>query len=402
MNKQDWTYKKLGEVCEDKKQIVRASNLFLPNEIINYIDISSIDNSQNIISSTTPYSFNDAPSRAQQVVKIGDVLISLVRPNLRNIAIVNSQNENLVASSGFCILRTKDGFNNRYLFYIIRGNKFTNHLLGRVQGANYPAVREDDIKNYLIPVPPIGEQERIVAELDLLQGIIEKKKEQLKAYDQLAQSIFYTMFGDPIDNPKGWEYIKLSSFINDNVILYHLDGNHGGDYPRSDEFVNEGVPYIGANCICDGLINFSMAKYLPIDRANKLRKGLAKNGDVLFAHNATVGPVAYLKTKEPLVILSTSLTAYRCNENKLNPLFLRAYMQSTWFESQYKVSMKQTTRNQIPITQQKKMNFILPPLSLQQEFAEKVEAIERQKALVQQSIDEMQTMFDYTMDKYFG
>ena len=129
--KEGWTYKKLGEVCVDKKQIVRASNLFLPNEIINYIDISSIDNSQNVITSTTPIIFDDAPSRAQQVVNIGDVLISLVRPNLRNVAIVNSQNDNLVASSGFCILRTEGHANNRYIFYIVKGDKFTNYLRRR-------------------------------------------------------------------------------------------------------------------------------------------------------------------------------------------------------------------------------------------------------------------------------
>ena len=355
----------------NKKQIVRASNLFLPNEIINYIDISSIDNSQNIISSTTPYSFSDAPSRAQQVVKIGDVLISLVRPNLRNIAIVNSQNENLVASSGFCILRTKDGFNNRYLFYIIRGNKFTNHLLGRVQGANYPAVREDDIKNYLIPVPPIAEQERIVAELDLLQGIIEKKKEQLKAYDQLAQSIFYTMFGDPIDNPKGWETkrlgevcslkagkaIKAAELKEKKDNLYPCYGGNGIRGFIDKVSHNEDYPIIGRQGALCGNVNFAKGPFYATEHAVVVTPLIEMNKIWLFYELRCSNIEQYAHgVAQPGIAV-----------NDLNPII-----------------------------------FPIPPLSLQQEFAEKVEAIERQKALVQQSIEESQTMFDCTMDKYFG
>ena len=216
-----------------------------------------------------------------------------------------------------------------------------------------------------------------------------------------CNSQFIEMFGQ--DGEKGNCIIKtLQELIDMKWITYHLDGNHGGDYPRSEEFVNKGVPYIGANCISDGFVDFSLAKYLPKDRAYRLRKGLAKNEDVLFAHNASVGPVAYLITDEELVILSTSLTAFRCNQEKMNPLFLRAYMQSTWFESQYKLTMKQTTRNQVPITQQKNMDFILPPLTLQQSFASKIEAIERQKALIQQSITETETLFNSRMDYYFN
>ena len=272
----------------------------------------------------------------------------------------------------------------------------------RKDAVNQSSMAISDLKKISIPTPPISEQQHIVEELDLLSSIIEKKKAQLNELDNLAQSLFYEMFGDPITNEKGWSYKKLNTLIDENVITYHLDGNHGGDYPRSEEFVDEGVPYIGANSLNNGFVNFSMAKYLPKERAAKLKKGLAINGDVLFAHNATVGPVAYLITNEPLVILSTSLTAYRCNQDKMNPLFLRAYMQSIWFESQYKASMKQTTRNQIPITQQKKFDFILPPISLQNQFAEKIKVIEHQKELIKQSIKEVETLFNSRMDYYFN
>ena len=90
--------------------------------------------------------------------------------------------------------------------------------------------------------------------------------------------------------------------------MYHLDGNHGSDYPRNEEFVECGVPYISANCIVHNDVNVKLAKHLTEERASKLRKGIAQNGDVLFAHNATVGPVAILYTDDEKVILGTSLT----------------------------------------------------------------------------------------------
>ena len=113
----------------------------------------------------------------------------------------------LVASSGFCVLRTKE--NPYYIKYLVTGEKFTKYLMSRTSGANYPAVREDDIRSFQICVPPIAEQEKIVAELDCLSGIIEKKKQQLKELDNLAQSIFYEMFGDPVENDKGWDVKKI-------------------------------------------------------------------------------------------------------------------------------------------------------------------------------------------------
>jgi type I restriction enzyme S subunit len=389
MSEHGWTYKRLGEVCVDKKQIVRASNLFLPNEIINYIDISSIDNSQNVITSTTPIIFDDAPSRAQQVVKIGDVLISLVRPNLRNVAIVNSQNDNLVASSGFCILRTEGHVNNRYIFYIVKGDKFTNYLLSRVQGANYPAVREDDIKNYLLPVPPMAEQERIVAELDLLQGIIEKKKEQLKAYDQLAQSIFYTMFGDPVTNEKGWDIKKLGDIgkiITGNTPSTRDERNYDSDdvcFFKPSDIAKDGISLLGES-------EFHVSSFA-YNNSRKLPKG-----SVLVTCIGIVGKVGILEID---AMCNQQINAIIPNEDVTSVYVAYSVL------SERKIIESIAHAPVVPIINKGEFSQLcipLPPLHLQQEFAEKVEAIERQKALVQQSIEETQTMFDYTMDKYFG
>lgn len=169
--------------------------------------------------------------------------------------------------------------------------------------------------------------------------------------------------------PEGWKEERLDELLKNKTITVHIDGNHGSFYPKKEEFVSSGVPYISANCIQNGRIDFQKCKFLAPEKADKLQKGIAKDGDVLFAHNATVGPVALLKTSEERVILSTTLTLYRCDPIKLNNSFLYQYMSSTYFDTQYESIMRQTTRNQVPITAQREFVFLLPPLPEQKKIA---------------------------------
>ena len=168
---------------------------------------------------------------------------------------------------------------------------------------------------------------------------------------------------------QGWDVTRLNDLIKSKAILGHLDGNHGNLYPRNSEFVDSGIKYISANALIDGSVDLSKSKYLTAERGSQFKKGVAKDGDVLFAHNATVGPVALLNTKDEYVILSTSLTYYRCNLTKVDNHYLVQYMSSPAFTRQYERIMKQTTRNQLPITAQRDFYFVLPPLPEQRKIA---------------------------------
>jgi type I restriction enzyme S subunit len=226
----------------------------------------------------------------------------------------------------------------------------------------------DAYKAIKIAFPPLPEQRRIVGLLDeAFEGIViakanaEKNLQNARAiFESYLQSVF-TQRG------KGWNRVTLETLLERGWIESHLDGNHGSDYPRKDEFITEGVPYISANCMDDERVDMTRAKYLSPGRAALLRKGIAKDNDVLFAHNATVGPVAILHTDAEKVILGTSLTYYRCNPKHILPEYLSHYMRSFVFKSQYLQVMKQSTRNQVPITKQREFFHVIPPLDEQKE-----------------------------------
>ncbi len=181
--------------------------------------------------------------------------------------------------------------------------------------------------------------------------------------------------------PEDWTILSIQDLIDNNSILGHLDGNHGELYPRSDEFKSFGVPYITANDFGNHYVNFQSCKFLSETRAKRFRKGIAKNGDVLFAHNATVGPVAMLKTNLEYVILSTTATYFRCNPEKLSNTFVLYLLQSPLFVRQYQAVMSQSTRNQVPITAQRKLIVALPPTKAEQEAI--AEALSDADALIE-------------------
>lgn len=285
--------------------------------------------------------------------------------------------------TGLLRVRDKNEWFPRYVFYSLFANykkggtrPFENKTTGL-----HNLKTDDYVSRYEITEIPLNKQIVICAQLDQSLKVINLRRKELSNLDDLIKARFVEMFGDPIENPRGYYVATLQDLIEKGFITYHLDGNHGGDYPRSEEFVESGIPYISANCIVHGEIDFAKAKYLTPERAGKLRKGIAQNEDVLFAHNATVGPTVVLHTDEEKVILGTSLTAYRCNQEEIMPNYLKAYMMSNGFVRQYSSEMKQTTRNQVPITAQKKYQFLIPPIEEQKQFTVFVNQIDKSKLL---------------------
>lgn len=245
------------------------------------------------------------------------------------------------------------------------------------QSVNQASVNQQDISIVEIQYPEsLSEQQRIVDILDeafIGIGIARANAEKnLKNARELFESHLQSAF---TQNDAGWSRVTLSTLLEWGWIEGHLDGNHGGDYPRKDEFVSEGVPYISAKCLDDEFVDMSRAKYLSPARAALLRKGVAKSDDVLFAHNATVGPVAILRTNEEKIILGTSLTYYRCNKKYILPEYLAHYMRSFSFKVQYLQIMRQSTRNQIPITKQREFFHVIPPIKDQVRMIETLDGI---------------------------
>ncbi len=388
--REDWEYKKLEDISSSVL-IEKAKKRFSPNDVIRYIDISSIDNINQCLTGTTSFKMLDAPSRAQQKVEYGDILISTVRPNLRNIAIVNDDATNLVASSGFCVLRINDAALRRYVFYYVVSNKFTAYLEKLTNGANYPAVKETDVRKALIPIPPKPTQLSIVTELDKLNELIRIKKEQLKDYDALAQSIFYEMFGDPVVNEKGWE---VKTFGDIGTL------ERGAGISKKD-FVEDGLP-----CVHYGQLHTTFGAYtrknitfIPKDLFPKYK--IAHPGDLILAITSedvegSCKSTAWLGDYD--VVVGSDAAIFHHNQDGI---YLSYYTRTKAFYNEKAKYAKGFKVTHISTKEIASISICVPPLSIQNTFANKIEQIERQKTIIQESIADLETLLASRMQYWF-
>ena len=181
-------------------KIANVKKTYSPDDTIQYIDISSINAEDHSVSQITKYSVKDAPSRAQQCVKYGDLLVSTVRPINRNIAIVDKDLDNLVASTGFCVLRPNDGMLN-YLLSIILSDDYTYAMCDKANGGVYPAVNNGDVLNYQIHIP----DEDLAKRASLVRHQADKSK-----FSGL-KSQFVEMFGTLDNHPEEYAVKTLGN-----------------------------------------------------------------------------------------------------------------------------------------------------------------------------------------------
>ena len=266
-----------------------------------------------------------------------------------------------------------------FLYRLIQTQQFDN-IANQSSGSKMPRADWNLISNSEFMVPfSKEEQSKIGRSFDSLDQLITLHQCKCDETKTLKKYMLQKMF--PQNGEKApeirfdgfmedWEQRKLGDLIEDNIIIEQSDGNHGELYPRSDEFTDAGIPYIAASAISSSGddIDFNLVKYLPLKRAEQFRKGVAQNGDILLAHNATVGPCLQLSMEYDFAILSTSLTLFRINENKMNSKFFLQMLRSDLFQNQLFKYMKQTTRSQVPILTQRKLEVCYPNNTQDQEL----------------------------------
>ena len=143
--------------------------------VLEYLDIAAIER-PGVIGASRKLTFAEAPSRARRRTRSGDILVSTVRPYLRNFARVKEAPANLVASTGYAVVRPANGVDGRFLYQHILSDAFVEFLKPRMSGSNYPAVKGDDVEAFRFSLPPLPEQRKIAAILSSVDDAIEKTR----------------------------------------------------------------------------------------------------------------------------------------------------------------------------------------------------------------------------------
>lgn len=394
VDKTKWEYTTLNACLLSLRTGLNPRNNFKLNEEgadNNYITVRELNGRGITITEKTDkfcdYAFPLINHRSN--LEIGDVLFSGTG-SIGRTALVSEKPKKWNIKEGVYVLKPNGHLlDSIFLLYYLHSEHLLEFCKSNSKGATIQSIPMAKLQLAPIYLPPLTEQRAIAAELDAVQKMIEGYKAQLADLDTLAQSIFLDMFGDPITNPKGWS----KEILKNNAII----GTGATPSRKNPNFYNGNIPWVKSTEVRNCSISFT-EEHINQDAIEHSNCSIYPIDTIILAmygQGKTRGQVALLKIQ---AATNQACAAIQCKK-QLNPIFTFWFFQLTY----------QANRKLGNGTNQKNMNLsivgaiplILPPLPLQQQFAERVEAIERQKELLQAQLAEAQTLMAERMQYYF-
>lgn len=370
--KHNWEYKKLGEICDIYQPKTISTTMLVENGKY------PVYGANGIIGKYDKYNHQEK-----------ELLMTCRGATCGSINV--SQPYSWINGNAMVIHPLHDNI----VFDFLKYQLMTLNLSCIVTGAAQPQITRQSLTPILIPLPPLSVQERIVEELDGLSLILEKKKQQIKELDSLAQSIFYDMFGDPIENEKGWEVRQLKNIaaLKNGLNYDKVNKGYNVKILSVSDFQNNKV-------ISSTDISYTIVSK-EIDENFYLR-----DNDLIFVRSngskSLIGRCVLINTLGEAISFSGFCIRCRITSDCIIPQYVLSFMQNTKIREQLTGGGRGCNIQNINQQNLGNQLILLPPLDLQQSFAKKIEAIEKQKELINQSIKEVQLLFDAKMDYYFG
>ena len=378
MNKSSWKIKKLGEVSNILMGQSPSSDFYNTEEkgLPFYQGNADFGKLHPIVRTYCTHPIRIAEAR--------DILISVRAP----IGAINIALGRCCIGRGLASIRAiQNKTIYKYIYYCLFFYK--EKLISLGTGSTFKAINKNILTDLNIQIPPIDIQKQIVEELDTLSDIITKKKEQLAELDKLAQATFYDMFGDPIKNEKEWEMRRLEELG---------DWASGGTPLRSNLLYFKGsIPWVTSGELNSLFINDTI-EHINEEAIRNSNAKLIRKGSLLIGMYDTAALKSSINKRE--MACNQAIAFSFINTKLCNTIYVYYSIQIN--KEEYKKEQRGIRQKNLNLSMIKAISILYPPLLLQNQFAEKIEAIEQQKALINQSITDTQLLFDYTMDKYFN
>lgn len=297
----------------------------------------------------------------------------------------------LYTNEAIMAFNTKESFdiNSSFLYYYL----LCYHWVGSNKAVMGITLNKATISKQYISIPPLSIQLAIVSELDKINELIRLKKEQLKDFDNLAQSLFYEMFGDPVENEKGWEVKKIGD-------LALVKTGPFGSMLHKEDYICDGIPLVNPVHMKDFKIVPDLDFTISNEKASELENYLLKSNDVVFARRGDIGRCAIVSEAEQGFICGTGSLFVRFSK-EIESIFIMYIIRCDSFSKHLISKAKGATMLNINSNTIADLRIPLPPLSLQRLFAQRIEQIEREKSEVQKSIQDLETLLASRMQYWF-
>jgi len=354
-----WKEVKLENVCEVNPESIDKNYQY---ELIEYLDISTVGTGT-LNNSPTEYYFKDAPSRARRLVKDGDTIISMVRPNLRSLIFIKNPKDNLVVSTGFAVLRSNDKINNKYLYYSTFNPTFTEFLSKNAKGTSYPAVDTNTIERAEIPLPPLETQKKIASILSAYDDLIENNRRRITLLEESARLLYkewFVKFKFP-----GHEKVKMKNGIPEGWekgTISDISKVKNGFAFKSHDWRTEGFPVIKIKNIQEnGSVDILNCDFVEETIITNLENFKLIEGDLLIAMTgATVGKVGILPKSNKSCYLNQRVGVFKSIDNINYIPFLKIFFSSETAQTYIQNLAKGAAQPNISAEQIESIPLLLP------------------------------------------
>lgn len=333
----------------------------------------------------TPKWYCSSPIR---LAEVDDILISVRAP----VGDVNIANVNCCIGRGLAAIRPdKTKLLTKFLFYVLKGKKREIKNMGT--GSTFKAISKKDLVNIKIPVPNIEIQKKIVNTFDKAQELIDKRKAQIEALDQLTQSVFLEMFGDPYKNPKNWPVGTIKDIT--------LKTQYGTSKKASENKGKYPILRMG-NITYNGFLDFNDMKYIDLDDS-EAEKYLVHKGDLLFNRTNSkelVGKTAVYREELPMAYAGY-LVKLVPNE-KANSEFISGFLNSKYGKTLlYSMAKNIVGMANINAEELKRIKIYIPPRDLQDKFASIISNILERRELLNKGLKLLEENYNSLMQRAF-
>lgn len=380
-----WEYKKLGEVCTIKAGYTPPKDELFDNGAYPYYKVADMNTLGNdvYLDITSSYKIDankQFPKGAIVFPKNGAAVSTNKKRILKYDSIVD-------LNTGVAIFQKS--INEKFAYYWFIDTDFKKY----VRGGALPTLDIKSLKDKPFPSIEKSTQLAIVSELDKINELIRLKKEQLKDFDNLAQSLFYEMFGDPVENEKGWEVKKLNEIVSDNCSI-----SYGIVQPGDG--VENGVPVVRPVDMTKTFVSRKGLKNTTKEISDSYKRTILKGSEILMCVRGTTGLISMATPELQGCNVTRGIAPIECGPT-CDKWFIFYQFLNPAIQHHIAEYTRGITLKQINMKDVRNIPLCLPPLSLQQLFAQRIEQIEREKSEVQKSIQNLETLLASRMQYWF-
>ena len=329
------------------------------------------------------------------VVEKNDILLCKINPRINRVWVVGDESKHPnIASSEWIVIRT-EAYNSEYLAWYFRSPKFQSLMTSEVTGIGGSLTRAQPKRVAEYPVPILARelQDAIVEILNKCKQVIDRRKKELDALDELIKARFVEMFGDVIHNDKSWDIYTFSD-ITESRLGKMLDSKKQTGQSSFPYLANANVQWF----------RFDINKLNTMDFSEDDREEFAlEDGDLMVCEGGEIGRCAVWHNQIQPCYFQKAIHRVRCNRDVILPDYL-----SWWFKYNCDhqgfadIEGAKATISHLPGAKMKKLQVVVPDIEIQKQFCEFVKQVDKSKSVIQKSLNETQLLFDSLMQKYFG